>query len=118
MAKLRATTASAFRLSVGSSPGASACNTARYNAPLFDKPEGTLHDWEIFEGLGARMAKLSDQKWQPSPRPDQIVDLGLRAGPYGDMRKHPQGLSLAKLKTSPSGVDLGPARVVHRAAEA
>jgi anaerobic selenocysteine-containing dehydrogenase len=83
-------------------------NTARYNEPLFDKPEGSLHDWEIFEGLGARMAKLMEQKWQPSPRPDQIVDLGLRAGPYGDMRKHPQGLSLGKLKQSPSGIDLGP----------
>lgn len=83
-------------------------NTARYNEPLFAKPEGALHDWEIFEQLGARIAKLLEVKWQPSPRPDQIADLGLRAGPYGDMRKHPQALSLAKLKQNPSGVDLGP----------
>ena len=83
-------------------------NTARYSEPLFAKPEGALHDWEIFEQLGARIAKRLEVKWQPSPRPDQIVDLGLRAGPYGDMRKHPQGLSLAKLKANPSGIDLGP----------
>ena len=83
-------------------------NTARYNEPLFDKPEGALHDWEIFEQLGARIAQRLQQKWQPSPRPDQIVDLGLRAGPYGAMRKHPLDLSVAKLKQSPSGVDLGP----------
>ncbi len=85
-------------------------NTAKYSEALFDKPKGAVHDWEIFEGLGARMASRLEQKWQPTPRPDQILDLGLRAGPYGDMRKHPQGLSLAKLRDNPSGVDLGPLR--------
>lgn len=83
-------------------------NTARYSEPLYDKPADARHDWEIFEGLGARLAQRLGQKWQPSPRPDQIVDLGLRAGPYGDLRKHPQALSLAKLKANPSGIDLGP----------
>lgn len=83
-------------------------NTARYSEPLFDKPEGALHDWEIFEGLGKRIAERMGARHQGSPRPDQIVDMGLRTGPYGGMRKHPQDLSLAKLKQNPSGVDLGP----------
>ncbi|MDB5973764.1 MAG: molybdopterin oxidoreductase family protein [Nevskia sp.] len=83
-------------------------NTARYSEPLFDKPEGALHDWEIFEGLGARIAQRLGVKHQPSPRPDQIIDMGLRSGPYGGMRKHPLDLSLTKLKQQPSGIDLGP----------
>jgi anaerobic selenocysteine-containing dehydrogenase len=83
-------------------------NTVRYSEPLFDKPAGALHDWEIFEGLGARIAQRLGQKFQPGPLPEQIVDLGLRSGPYGGMRKHPLDLSLARLKAEPSGIDLGP----------
>ena len=83
-------------------------NTARYSEPLFDKPPGALHDWEIFESLGARIAQKLGVKHQASPRPDQIIDMGLRSGPYGGLRKHPQDLSLATLKQQPSGVDLGP----------
>ena len=85
-------------------------NTARYSEPLFDKPAGALHDWEIFEGLGGRIAQRMEVKYQPSPRPDQIIDMGLRTGPYGGMRKHPLDLSLAKLRQQPSGIDLGPLR--------
>ena len=83
-------------------------NTARYSEPLFDKPAGALHDWEIFESLGARIAQKLGTRYQSSPRPDQIIDMGLRSGPYGGMRKHPQDLSLEKLKQQPSGIDLGP----------
>jgi len=41
--------------------------------------------------------------------PERIVDLMLRAGPYGD-RFEPgaAGLSLARLRESPHGIDLGP----------
>ncbi len=83
-------------------------NTARYSEPLFDKPAGALHDWEIFESLGARIAQRLEVKYQPAPRPEQIIDLGLRGGPYGAMRKHPQALSLARLRQQPGGIDLGP----------
>jgi anaerobic selenocysteine-containing dehydrogenase len=40
---------------------------------------------------------------------EQIVDLRLRAGPYGDrFGERPGGLSLAALEASPHGLDLGP----------
>lgn len=87
-------------------------NTARYNSPLFEKPEGTMHDWEIFSELGARISAGLGQPVRPSPRPDQIVDMGLRIGPYK--------LSLEKLKENPHGVDLGalkpslPQRLFHK----
>lgn len=87
-------------------------NTARYNSPLFEKPEGTMHDWEIFAELGARISAGLGQPVRPSPRPDQIVDMGLRIGPYK--------LSLDKLKENPHGLDLGalkpclPERLFHK----
>ena len=83
-------------------------NTARYSAPLFDKPEGSLHDWEIFEGLSSRLAQRLGAKPERSLRPDQIIDLGLQTGPYGAMRKHPAALSLNRLRQHPHGIDLGP----------
>lgn len=87
-------------------------NTARFNTPLFEKPEGTMHDWEIFSELGARISAGLGQPVRPSPRPDQIVDMGLRIGP--------NKLSLEKLKEHPHGLDLGalkpslPDRLFHK----
>jgi anaerobic selenocysteine-containing dehydrogenase len=83
-------------------------NTARYNGPLVPKPEGTLHDWEIFTELGKRLAARLGTKTGAPMRPDQVIDMGLQTGPYGAARKHPQALSIKKLLASPHGVDLGP----------
>lgn len=78
-------------------------NTARYNEPVFDKPRGSLHDWEIFNQLGNRLARLLDKPEQPAVAPHDIIDMGLQAGAPG-----PEGLSLEKLRQHPSGIDLGP----------
>jgi anaerobic selenocysteine-containing dehydrogenase len=78
-------------------------NTARHNEAVFDKPEGALHDWEIFTELGNRVAQLLGSEQPPAIAPAQIVDMGLQAGPYAE-----QGLSLEKLRANPSGIDLGP----------
>jgi anaerobic selenocysteine-containing dehydrogenase len=41
--------------------------------------------------------------------PDRLLDLLLRAGPYGDgFGSHPDGLSLDLLEANPHGIDLGP----------
>lgn len=78
-------------------------NTARFNDAIYDKPDGALHDWEIFTELGNRVAKLLGAQEQPIQPPDQIIDLGLQMGPYAQ-----QGMSVAQLRQNPSGVDLGP----------
>ena len=78
-------------------------NTTRFSDPVFDKPDGSLHDWEIFTELGKRVAVLLGDEAQPTVPPAQMVDIGLQMGPYKD-----QGLSLAKLRENPSGIDLGP----------
>lgn len=78
-------------------------NTCRFNEPVFDKPADALHDWEIFSELGERLENLLDLPPQQRVPPSLIIDMGLKAGPYGE-----QGLSLDALKNSPSGLDLGP----------
>jgi anaerobic selenocysteine-containing dehydrogenase len=43
------------------------------------------------------------------PADERVVELMLRAGPYGDgFGADPDGLSLAKLEANPHGIDLGP----------
>ncbi|MEE4202818.1 MAG: molybdopterin-dependent oxidoreductase [Halieaceae bacterium] len=81
-------------------------NTSRYNPAVFEAPEGALHDWEIFEALGARVAERLDQSHKPSPAPHELMDMALKVGPYGAETEH--DLSLDKLRANPSGVDLGP----------
>jgi anaerobic selenocysteine-containing dehydrogenase len=78
-------------------------NTARHSEAIFEKPEGALHDWEIFTELGNRVAQMLGKEPQPAIPPAQIIDMGLQAGPYAD-----QGLSLDVLRDNPSGIDLGP----------
>ncbi len=47
----------------------------------------------------------------PHVGPDRLLDLLLRAGPYGDhFGARPDGLTLDLLKAHPHGVDLGPLR--------
>jgi anaerobic selenocysteine-containing dehydrogenase len=78
-------------------------NTTRYNEAAFDKPQGSLHDWEIFNQLGNRVAKLLDKPEQPAVAPQDIIEMGLQMGAHGAA-----GLSLEKLRQHPSGIDLGP----------
>jgi anaerobic selenocysteine-containing dehydrogenase len=52
----------------------------------------------------AVMAALGDRRG-----PDRLLDLLLRAGPYGEgFGADPDGLSVAKLEANPHGIDLGP----------
>jgi anaerobic selenocysteine-containing dehydrogenase len=45
---------------------------------------------------------------EPRRGPERLLDLLLRAGPYGDGLEQNGGLSLRKLEQSPHGIDLGP----------
>jgi len=81
-------------------------NTARYNPPIFEKPEGVMHDWEIFTELGNRVASRLGLETLPSQPPHALVDMALRGGPYGEGTDWQ--LSIEKLRQHPSGIDLGP----------
>ncbi len=81
-------------------------NTARYSQAVFEKPEGAMHDWEIFSALGERLAARLNLEPIASVPPHRLVDAALRHGPYGEDSEWQ--LSIDMLKAHPSGVDLGP----------
>ncbi|MCJ7557944.1 MAG: molybdopterin oxidoreductase family protein [Gammaproteobacteria bacterium] len=94
-------------------------NIARYNAPAFDKPKGAMHDWEIMSALGEHLAAALAVPARPVYPPTTILDMGLKAGPYGQAQGQVPGLDFASLARQPHGIDLGPlkpclpGRLVH-----
>ncbi|MGY2236727.1 molybdopterin oxidoreductase family protein [Pseudomonas gingeri] len=83
-------------------------NVTRFNRAILAKPEGALHDWEIFVGLAKAFAALTGKELKPTMPPVQMIDMGLRLGRYGDASEHK--LSVQALAGHPHGVDLGPLR--------
>lgn len=81
-------------------------NVSRFNRAILPKPDGALHDWEIFVGLAKAFARLSDKPLKPTLPPAQMIDIGLRSGRYGQGSAF--NLSLETLDQHPHGVDLGP----------
>lgn len=112
-------------------------NHARYSPAVLPRAAGQPEEWEsmlriaaIAKGLGAHadIAALDDTALEedlsktvgpaapqvmvalrPLRGPDRLLEIGLRTGPYGDQfGRNPDGLTLAKIKAAPSGIDLGP----------
>ena len=112
-------------------------NHARYSPPVLARAPGMPQEWEsmlrigaIAKGLGAGadIAAIDDAALEeelkksagdtagavmaalePLRGAERLLELGLRSGPYGDQfGRNPAGLTLAKLKAAPSGIDLGP----------
>ena len=83
-------------------------NSARYNPEVFKRAEGTLHDWEIFNKVAAKICELKGQDFRPMPAPDQVVDHAINSGFYGAEQNPNIALSMEKLKAAPHGIDLGP----------
>ena len=88
-------------------------NIAKYSPPTFERSADTRHDWEICLALWRRIglpnrlgpgAKLIE-KLASALGPEAVIDAALRTGPYGMFRG---GLSIAKLRKEPHGIDLGP----------
>ncbi|MCK2150174.1 molybdopterin-dependent oxidoreductase [Marinobacter alexandrii] len=74
-------------------------NTAKFSEPMFEKTPDQKHDWEILRDLALHLTGHEDD----GVTPEMMLDGGLKQGAYGE-----QGMSLAKLKANPHGVDLGP----------
>jgi anaerobic selenocysteine-containing dehydrogenase len=112
-------------------------NAVRYSPPVFAPPPGHPPEWEILlrliaiaTGRGAAMdvralddeLAIADVQRVAGPQaefvmralgqgagPDRLLDFALRGGPYGDKFGFvPDGLTLAKVKAAPQGIDLGP----------
>ncbi len=94
-------------------------NTAKYSAPVFERGPTQRHDHEILAGLerrlhalrGAPLSTRMQVRLREQLGPERILALGLRVGPWGfkgGFRQGWRGVSMARLRSSPHGVDLGP----------
>ena len=83
-------------------------NVTRFNRAILAKPDGALHDWEIFVGLARAFVERAGLELKPTQPPAQMIDLALRKGRYGDACAFK--LSLETLDQHPHGLDLGPLR--------
>ncbi|OES61084.1 dehydrogenase, partial [Pseudomonas aeruginosa] len=51
-------------------------NVTRFNEAVLPRPEGALHDWEIFVGLARAFAARNGLELKPTLEPQQMIDLG------------------------------------------
>ena len=111
-------------------------NHARYSGPVFAPAADQPQEWQtllrlaaISQGLGAGadiealddalvaadLRKLVGDNTETVLKavgglrgPERLLDLALRAGPYGDrFGLNPEGLNLAKVRAARGGIDLG-----------
>lgn len=111
-------------------------NSTRISLPVLATPAPRPAEWELLMRLVAIATgrpdvdpKLLDDEYAAddirrlagpmadaviaavsgSRGPERLLDLALRGGPYGDkFGMVPDGLTLAQVKASPAGIDLGP----------
>lgn len=74
-------------------------NNAKFSPPMFEKSEDQRHDWQILKELATALTGVPDDGFTP----EVVLDMALQQGQYGE-----QGMSLAKLRENPHGIDLGP----------
>jgi anaerobic selenocysteine-containing dehydrogenase len=112
-------------------------NAVRYSAPVFAPPANRPAEWRILlrllaiatdRGRALDVDALDDELTTADVQrvagpqaehvmralgaaagPERLLDLALRGGPYGDRFGFvPDGLTLARVKAAPAGIDLGP----------
>ena len=76
-------------------------NVTRYNDALWARPQDERFDWEIFTGIGTRLAAKLGREFTAIPELEHIIN--------GLLKKsgNREGTTLESLKATPHGVDLG-----------
>jgi len=83
-------------------------NSARQNPAIFEPKEGSMHDWEIFNALSAKIAELKNIDFKPLPAPDLLIRNGIDSGELGPQKNPEVALTYDKVLAAPHGLDLGP----------
>ena len=76
-------------------------NVTRYNEAFWARPEDERYDWEIFSGIGAKLAAKLGREFTPMPTLQHIIG--------GMLKKsgNREGTTMESLKAAPHGIDLG-----------
>lgn len=76
-------------------------NVTRYNTAIWKRPEDERYDWEIFSGIGARLAAKLGREFAAAPELQHIIG--------GMLKKsgNREGTTIESLKAAPHGIDLG-----------
>jgi anaerobic selenocysteine-containing dehydrogenase len=91
-------------------------NNLRYDARVFEPPADGLEDWQIITRLITEMVPMPARRFTARAvngllkqlSPMRLTRLGVATGPYGVLRRGGKGLTIAKVRDAPGGVDLGP----------
>jgi anaerobic selenocysteine-containing dehydrogenase len=79
-------------------------NVTRYNEAFWTRPEDERYDWEIFAGIGARLAAKLGREFTALPALRQIIaGLLQKSG-------NREGITVDALRAAPHGIDLGALR--------
>ena len=70
-------------------------NVARFNAAIWPRAEEERYDWEIFDGLCARIAAHRNREHKPLPSTARAIESMVR-------------ISMSDLRAAEHGLDLGP----------
>jgi anaerobic selenocysteine-containing dehydrogenase len=98
-------------------PAVAVHNHIRYNPAAVPAPRDGKTDWEILWALAGRVGRGLQGSLQNAvvrllgsvATPERFADVGLRAGPYGVLKRGPFGtLTMGKVKRARHGIDLGP----------
>ena len=93
-------------------------NTVRFQHRSFDPPPGGLEDWEILTRLALELLPRP-LRWMPrrlrsrlisAINPLRLAALAVATGPHGRLRRGRRGITMAQIRSSPGGIDLGPLR--------
>ena len=94
-------------------------NFIRFNPAALPAPAGGRTDWQILMALAGRIGRGVTggalnrllRLVGPAASAERLVDLALRTGPYGALKRGPmRGLTMGKVRKARHGVDLGPLR--------
>jgi anaerobic selenocysteine-containing dehydrogenase len=91
-------------------------NNLRYDARVFEPPADGLEDWQIMTRLITEMVPMPARRFTTRAfngllkqlSPMRMTRLGVATGPYGVLRRGRKGLTVAKVRATAGGVDLGP----------
>jgi anaerobic selenocysteine-containing dehydrogenase len=97
-------------------------NFVKWSEAVLPPSPDSLDDWTILAGIAAGLAgkrpggaaisagiRLAERMGA-----ERVIDLLFRMGPYGSILPGKKGLTLAEIRKSPQGIDLGPLRPMRK----